>query len=117
MTVKLFFLYNAALLLDHFGPGKKSCEESTIGVILMGKMCIRDRKEQRQGRKVIVSSNVHSDGEDIVVNYHSLINRGYKYFENSTIMLLNLLKRIEVKDVYKRQIINTAEWEDVIIYE
>ena len=56
-------------------------------------------KEQRQGRKVIVSSNVHSDGEDIVVNYHSLINRGYKYFENSTIMLLNLLKRIEVNSI------------------
>ena len=56
-------------------------------------------KEQRQGRKVIVSSNVHSDGEDIVVNYHSLITRGYKYFENSTIMLLNLLKRIEVNSI------------------
>lgn len=36
MIVKLFFLYDAALLLDHFGPGKKICEESTIGVILMG---------------------------------------------------------------------------------
>lgn len=36
MIVKLFFLYGAALLLDHFGPGKKICEESTIGVILMG---------------------------------------------------------------------------------
>ena len=56
-------------------------------------------KDQRQGRKVIVSSIVHSDGEDIVVNYHSLINRGYKYFENSTIMLLNLLKRIEVNSI------------------
>lgn len=29
-----------------------------------------------------------------MVNYQSLINRGYKYFENSTIMLLSLLKRI-----------------------
>ena len=36
MIVKLFFLYDAALLLDYFGPGKKICEESTIGVILMG---------------------------------------------------------------------------------
>lgn len=33
------------------------------------------------------------------MNYHSLINRGYKYFENSTIMLLNLLKRIEVSKI------------------
>lgn len=47
------------------------------------------------GRKCIISSNVKStNGSDLVVNYHSLINRGYTYFENSTIMLLNLLKRI-----------------------
>lgn len=52
-------------------------------------------KTKRIGRKVIVSSNVKSDDcNDIIVNYHSLINRGYKYFENSTIMLLNLLKRV-----------------------
>ena len=51
--------------------------------------------KEREGRKIIVSSNIHSDCDlDIVVNYHSLINRGYKYFENSTIMLLNLLKRL-----------------------
>ena len=52
-------------------------------------------KAKRDKRKVIISSNVKADNEnDIVVNYHSLINRGYKYFENSTIMLLNLLKRV-----------------------
>ena len=52
-------------------------------------------KQKRQNRKVIVSSNIKSDSNsDVIVNYHSLINRGYKYFENSTIMLLNLLKRI-----------------------
>ena len=45
-------------------------------------------------RNVIISSNVKSQNDDIVVNYHSLINRGYKYFENSAIMLLNLLKRV-----------------------
>lgn len=52
-------------------------------------------KKKRIGRKVIISSNVKKDNEmDIVVNYHSLINRGYQYFENSTIMLLNLLKKV-----------------------
>jgi len=52
-------------------------------------------KAKRAGRNVIISSNVKSDNNnDVVVNYHSLINRGYKYFENSTIMLLNLLKRV-----------------------
>lgn len=53
-------------------------------------------RRKHQGRSIIVSSNVKDDGNSIVVNYHSLINRGYKYFENSTIMLLNLLKRIGV---------------------
>lgn len=53
-------------------------------------------KNKRNARKVIISSNIISDTEDdIIVNYHSIINRGYRYFENSTIMLLNLLKRIQ----------------------
>lgn len=57
-------------------------------------------ENKRAGRKVIVSSNVKSDDKnDIIVNYHSLINWGYKYFENSTIMLLNLLKRIGPKKI------------------
>lgn len=56
-------------------------------------------KEKRKGRNVIISSNIKTDGEDTVVNYHSLINRGYKYFENSTIMLLNLLKRLEITGI------------------
>ena len=51
--------------------------------------------QKRRGRGVIVSSNVKANEDDIIVNYHGLINRGYKYFENSTIMLLNLLKKIE----------------------
>ena len=51
-------------------------------------------KEKRKGREIIVSSNVQTDGGDYVVNYHSLINRGYKNFENSSVMLLNLLKRV-----------------------
>lgn len=57
-------------------------------------------KEKRSGRKVIISSNIKSDTDhDIVVNYHSIINRGYKYFENSTIMLLSLLKRVNPRKV------------------
>lgn len=52
-------------------------------------------KEKRKDRNVIISSNVKSDNDtDVIVNYHSLINRTYKYFENSTIMLLNLIKRV-----------------------
>lgn len=59
----------------------------------------RLKNRRVSGLKVIVSSNVKAQQDDIVVNYHSLINRGYKYFENSTIMLLNLLKRLEVKKI------------------
>lgn len=52
-------------------------------------------EKKRLGRDVIISSNIKSDNEDdIIINYHSLINREYNYFENSTIMLFNLLKRI-----------------------
>lgn len=58
------------------------------------------QKNKREGRKVIISSNIKSDGtENILVNYHSLINRGYTYFENSAIMLFNLLKRLKPKQV------------------
>lgn len=56
-------------------------------------------QKKRSGKKVIISSNIESDGDDIVINYHSLINRGYKYFENTAIMLLNLLKRLEVTQI------------------
>lgn len=55
---------------------------------------------KRIGRNVIISSNVKADNDgDLVVNYHSLINRGYKYFENSTIMLLNMLKRVSPRKI------------------
>ena len=52
-------------------------------------------KRKRENRNIIISSNVRSDNEkDLIINYHSLINRGYKYFDNSTIMLLQMLKRL-----------------------
>lgn len=54
---------------------------------------------KRVGREVIIASNVKPDSSARIVNYHSLINRGYKYFENSTIMLLNLLRRLDVKKI------------------
>ena len=53
-------------------------------------------EHERKGRETIISSNIRSDNiTDIQVNYHSLINRGYTYFENSAIMLLNLLIKLE----------------------
>jgi 4-hydroxy 2-oxovalerate aldolase len=50
--------------------------------------------------KVIVSSNVeHALADAITVNYHSLVNRGHKLFDNSALMLLNLLKRLRVAEI------------------
>lgn len=47
----------------------------------------------------IISSNIKDADEKFVVNYNKLINRDFKYFDNSTIMLLNLLKDLQVSDI------------------
>lgn len=51
-------------------------------------------------QNVIVTSNIKDIlcGDDIV-NYNSLIDRRYKYFDNSTIMLLNMLRLLKVKKI------------------
>lgn len=60
----------------------------------------RYKNNVNSNKRTIISSNIKSlNDTDIVVNYHGLINRGYKYFENSTIMLLHLLKKLEVKKI------------------
>lgn len=55
-------------------------------------------KQECIGKKVIVSSNVNGFGVDFVIDYNSLIDRKYKYFDNSTLMLFNLLMKINKKD-------------------
>lgn len=48
----------------------------------------------------IISSNIKPQTEqDIVINYFDLIECTGKYFDNSTIMLLNLLRRIGVINI------------------
>jgi 4-hydroxy 2-oxovalerate aldolase len=60
----------------------------------------KNNSQNRIGRTCIITSNIRSDvDDDIIVNYSCLINRGYKYFENSTMMLLNLLKKIGVTSI------------------
>lgn len=57
-------------------------------------------RNARKSVRNIITSNIVSDSEgDVVVNYYSLINREYKNFENSSIMLLNLLRRIGVSKI------------------
>ncbi len=50
-------------------------------------------------RKIVTSNVKELLGDEIVVNYQALICRGYKYFDNSSIMLLNLLKRLNVSGI------------------
>lgn len=58
-------------------------------------------KNKREGKVCIVASNIEPDNSaDLAVNYYDLINKGYKYFENSTMMLLYLLRRIGVEEIY-----------------
>ena len=42
----------------------------------------------------IVSSNITAKGKDYTINYHNLINREYKLFDNSTVMLMNLIRKL-----------------------
>jgi 4-hydroxy 2-oxovalerate aldolase len=52
------------------------------------------------GQKYIVTSDIAEKNEnEIVINYHSLVNRAFKLFNNSALMLLNLLKRIGTDDI------------------
>ena len=54
-----------------------------------------DRKSEKH---VTVVSNVHDiEASDIVVNYESLIDRKNEDFDNTMIMLFNLLKRLGIK--------------------
>lgn len=60
----------------------------------------KKENEKNQYYHNIICSNVHKKTENLcVVNYYSLINKGYKYFDNSTMMLLNLLKKLNVKKI------------------
>ncbi len=49
--------------------------------------------------KVITTSNLTIKDAGFVINYYDVIDRRYKYFENSTLMLLNLLKRVRVNRI------------------
>lgn len=57
-------------------------------------------KAQSQRMKFILTSNIEKNTQNgIIVNYNNLVSNGYKLFDNSTIMLLNLLKRVNVRNI------------------
>ena len=49
----------------------------------------------------IVTSNIKTESRsnECVVNYNNIIKRGWKYFDNSTIMCLHLLSKLTVKEI------------------
>lgn len=56
--------------------------------------------DSRKGCKSIVVSNIHSDdARDIMVDYESLIERSNPNFDNTGVLLLNLLRRIGCEDI------------------
>lgn len=50
----------------------------------------------------IVTSNIKTSGEndEIIVNYNLLIKQGYKYFDNSVLMLIRLLIKIGINQAH-----------------
>ncbi len=51
--------------------------------------------------KKITLSNIKtiSENNEYLINYNSLIKRGWKYFENSTVMLMRLLDKLHVNSI------------------
>ncbi|MBE7711993.1 MAG: hypothetical protein E7Z92_07655 [Cyanobacteria bacterium SIG31] len=49
----------------------------------------------------IITSNIKTvAGEkELLINYNSLMQLGWKYFDNSTMMILRLLEKLDVKDI------------------
>ena len=57
-------------------------------------------KDKSDNTKTIVTSNISQGTEDAIkVNYYSLVNHGYKFFYNSVLMLLNLLRRLRISEI------------------
>lgn len=66
-----------------------------------------NKKRYKQSRescrecRVIISSNIEPcKSDDWQVDYSKCIASGKKYFDNSTFMLLNLLKRTEIEEIW-----------------
>lgn len=55
---------------------------------------------ERTDKQTIVTSNIKKTREsDIVIDYSRVIECGWKYFDNSSIMLLHLLRRCDVHEI------------------
>ncbi len=57
---------------------------------------------KKETERFILPSNIKKTAEgdkEYIVNYESILDLGYKLFDNSTMMLLNLLKKLEVEKI------------------
>lgn len=59
----------------------------------------QNRRQCHKSRTIITSNIVPDNPEDLVVEYSRCIANDKEYFENSMFMLLNLLNRIEIKEI------------------
>lgn len=56
--------------------------------------------QAKNNMNVIISSNIKDvSANNIVVNYGSLVDKKYKYYDNSTFILLKLLQRLGIKEL------------------
>jgi 4-hydroxy 2-oxovalerate aldolase len=58
-------------------------------------------EQQLKATTHIITSNVMAHGEENqwIINYNLLIKRGWRFFDNSMILLLRLLAKLSVKDI------------------
>lgn len=54
---------------------------------------IKDCKD----KKVIVTSNIRGEISDYIIDYNGVIDHDLKYFDNSTVMLLNILLKVGIE--------------------
>ena len=53
----------------------------------------------KSNHKIIATSNICGADADYTINYFDIIDRRYKYYDNSTFMLLNFLKKLKVEKI------------------
>ena len=86
---------------------EKQPEIITVGFIEPGTVCFTSNKRRyekilkNKSEGMIITSNICVDDcGALVINYNSLVDRRYPLYDNSVIMLLNLLKKVKVSEIY-----------------
>ncbi len=77
----------------------------TVSYVEPNSMCFTSNKRRydklisKQHGQFILTSNIKTNGDELIINYNSLVDRRYKLYDNSVIMLLNLLKKLRVSEI------------------